>query len=94
VAQYRRQGNFLGTEADFDCDDDDIDPSSLPSAVQTYLSTNYPNATIHEAERKTECGQEIYEVELSNGLELYFDLQGNFLGTDDDFDCDDDDDDD
>ncbi|MEL7340518.1 MAG: PepSY-like domain-containing protein, partial [Bacteroidota bacterium] len=91
------QGNFLGTEdtfdcADYDADNDDIDPTSLPSAIQTYIATNFPNDSIYEVERDEECGQQVYEVELSSGEELYFDLQGNFLGTDDTFDCDDDDD--
>ena len=94
------QGNFLGTEDDFDCsdeqdgtydDDDYVDPDSLPSAVQRYIASQYPSLSIYEVERDDECDQEVYEVELSNGLELYFDLQGNFLGTDDTFDCDDDD---
>jgi uncharacterized membrane protein YkoI len=95
------QGNFLGTDDDFDCDDDDdgyededdyVDPDSLPASLLTYLVNNYPNDSIYEAELEDECGQDVYEVELSSGLELYFNLQGNFLGTEDDFGCDDDDD--
>ncbi|RMG63767.1 MAG: hypothetical protein D6722_17415, partial [Bacteroidetes bacterium] len=87
------QGNFLGTDDAYGCDDDYVDPATLPSAVLSYISTNYPNASIYEAEQDYECGAEVYEVELDNGVELYFDLQGNFLGTDDTYDCDGDDDD-
>ena len=87
------QGNFLGTDETFDCDDDDeIDPSTLPANLLSYISANYPNDSIYEAERDDECDEEVIKVELTSGIELYFDLQGNFLGTDDTFDCDDNDD--
>lgn len=49
------------------------------SAINAYISANYPNTSIEEIEQE---GSSI-EVELSNGVELYFDLNGNFLGTDD-----------
>ena len=49
------------------------------SAINAYISTNYPNTSIEAIEQE---GSSI-EVELSNGVELYFDLNGNFLGTDD-----------
>jgi len=56
-------------------DDDEVMASLLPEAILTYISQNYPNATIHEAD--FEDGG--YEVELSNDLELYFDTNGLFL---------------
>ena len=73
-----------------------IAPSSLPAAIQNYIATNYPTATITKAEQYTSR----YEVNLSTGIELYFDLNGNLLGTsgnnggddDDDGPSDDDDD--
>ncbi|QTN37713.1 PepSY-like domain-containing protein [Cryomorphaceae bacterium] len=75
-------GVFLGM--DDDDDDDDIDPANLPAAIITYINQNYPNDSIVEAE----LDDDIYEVYLSNGLELYFDINGNFIGTDDDDDID------
>lgn len=63
---------------DYDEDQDEesyIAPSELPAAILDYLSTNYPNIAIDEAE--LEDG--IYEIELVNGLELEFDINGNFL---------------
>lgn len=60
---------------DYDGDASYISPSELPVAILDYLSTNYPNIAIDEAE--LEDG--IYEVELVNGLELEFDINGNFL---------------
>lgn len=47
--------------------------------ITAYVTANYPGQSINEMERE---GNAI-EVELSNGLELYFDLNGNFLGTED-----------
>jgi hypothetical protein len=49
------------------------------SAINAYVASNHPNTTIEEIEKE---GTSI-EVELSNGIELYFDLNGNYLGTDD-----------
>jgi len=86
------QGNFLGTEETYECEDDDdyVSPSSLPASVLSYLAANYPTDSIYEVELEEECEIEVYEVELSSGLELYFDLQGSFLGIEDTYDCDDD----
>ena len=56
-------------------DDEYLNTSDLPTAILNYLSTNYPNIAIDEAE--LEDG--IYEIELVNGLELEFDINGNFL---------------
>ena len=52
---------------------------TVMTAINAYISANYPNTSIEEIEQE---GTSI-EVELSNGVELYFDLNGNFLGTDD-----------
>lgn len=80
-----------GYDDDDDYDDDEDDDheenennsqsisDAAMSAINAYISTNYPNTSIEEIEQE---GSSI-EVELSNGVELYFDLNGNFLGTDD-----------
>lgn len=80
-----------GYDDDDDYDDDEDDDheenennsqsisDATMSAINAYISTNYPNTSIEEIEQE---GSSI-EVELSNGVELYFDLNGNFLGTDD-----------
>ena len=49
--------------------------SDYPAAIDTYIAANYPNATIDEVE--LEDGN--YEVELSDGTELLFDKDGNFI---------------
>lgn len=87
-------GDFLATEAENDHDNDDdndhdnddnenddneneyssLSSSNLSQAVQKkiadYISANYPNDSVTE-------------VELSSGIELIFDLNGNFLRLDD-----------
>lgn len=71
---FTLDGNFLGMDAD----DRPVNVSDLPVAIVNYVTQNYPNASIVYAE----IDDNMYEVELSNGIELYFDLNGNFLYAD------------
>lgn len=57
-------------------DGSNIDPTSLPQIILDYITQNYPNVTIIESEIESNGN---YEVSLSNGVELYFDNDGNFL---------------
>ena len=92
-------GDFLSTEAENDHDNDDdnddnenddneneyssLSSSNLSQAVQQkiadYISANYPNNSVTEVEIEN---QKI-EVELSSGIELIFDINGNFVRLDD-----------
>ena len=60
---------------DEDHDDFYLNTTDLPQAILDYIQTNYPNIGIDEVE----LDDGMYEVELVNELELYFDLNGNFL---------------
>ena len=82
---FSLDGTFIGLNDDDDDDDEHVDPSQLPQAILDYIAANYPDATITKAE--LDDGK--YEVYLSNGLELYFSLDGTFIGLDDDDDDDD-----
>ena len=93
-------GKFLGRADDNgndDSEDDDIAVSDLPQVILDYITTNYPDNSIIEAEREDDNG---FEVTLDNGIELEFDSEGNFLeaedhnGDDDDEDDEDDENDD
>jgi hypothetical protein len=64
-------GTFLG----LDVEDQIIPINNLPQAILDYVATNYPNQSIVKAE----IDDNMYEVELNNDVELYFDLAGNFL---------------
>ena len=57
-----------------------IDPADLPQVILDYIISNYPDETIIEAEIDSDGN---YEVSLSNGYELYFDKDGNFIRLDD-----------
>ncbi len=98
---FNLNGNLIGTSGSGSSDDDDddgnnggsssnnnIDPATLPVTIRNYISTNYPTATIIQAEQYTTR----YEVNLNNGVELYFNLNGNLIGTSGNGSGDDDDD--
>ncbi len=63
-------GNFLAEELD-----NDEELTEWPAAIDEYIASNYPDAQIEEIE----LNNKEYEVELDNGVELLFDLDGNFL---------------
>lgn len=82
-----------------DSDDDDdrevnIPVSQLPQTILDYVTENYPNLTITEAEVEYNRSGDVvgYEIELSNELELYFDAEGNLIRKDSDDDGNDSDD--
>ena len=56
--------------------DEDIKYEDLPQSIRDYIETNYPNTTVYEAE--FEDGK--YEIELKDGTEICFDVNGGFLG--------------
>jgi len=97
VLIFNINGEFLGVGVDENDQDDDgdydweeedghddgetIDPSQLPELALAYLAETYPDLTIVHAEIEDEGD---YEVTMSNGLEVYFDAEGNFLYVDED----------
>ena len=67
--------------------DNHLTPSQLPAPILGYLAENHPGATILEAELEDNGN---YEVELSDGYELFFDSDGNIAFENDGYDDDDD----
>ncbi|MDE6116482.1 MAG: PepSY-like domain-containing protein [Duncaniella sp.] len=75
-----------GFEVEFNASGDWVDvdapmgqtiPAGIaPGAIENYVSLNYPTSGINEISAEING----YEVELVNGLDLLFDLQGNFVG--------------
>lgn len=57
----------------------ELPDSVIPSQILTYVETNYPSEYI----KKWELDDNRQEVKLSNGLDLEFDKNGNFLRIDD-----------
>ncbi|MDO4225302.1 MAG: PepSY-like domain-containing protein, partial [Bergeyella zoohelcum] len=56
----------------------------LPSGIENYRATNYPSTTIIEVEKNFTNGTLTgYNVDLSNGVDLIFNADGNFVRFDD-----------
>ncbi len=55
--------------------------STLPQNILDYITENYPGLTIVKAEKED---NENFEIKLSDGTELIFNSQGEFLGIDND----------
>jgi len=71
--EFDGSGNYVSS------DDNHIPIADLPQAIIDYVETNYPDNSIAKAELEYEDGQQMYEIELDNEIELYFDMNGNFL---------------
>lgn len=53
--------------------------SSLPSSVNSWLNSNYPNQTVFKCERKTDGRYNVYTDGAGGCIEFYFTSQGAFL---------------
>jgi hypothetical protein len=73
-------GEYEWGHGDHHDDGDNIDPAQLPDMALAYLSDTYPDLDILHAELESDG---TYEVTMSNGLEVNFDAEGNFVSTDD-----------
>lgn len=71
--------NGDGEWKDFDCKHCVVPAELIPAPIQAYLFTHVPDQKV----KKMEKNRRDYELELSNGLELKFDLEGNLLEVDD-----------
>jgi len=78
-------------QTEFSGEETDIPVSDLPTAITDYVSQNYPNATITEAEQITTDAGMFYGVDLvENGqeIDLIFDADGVFVSQETDEDND------
>lgn len=65
------------------CDDEQrISYGRLPSAARLFIETFFPGESCVYAERDSDDGRREYEARLSNGAELKFDAQGQWLEVD------------
>lgn len=76
---FDAEGNFLGVDDDGDdkFGDEEYPPANLPQNILSFIATNYPSASIEEAEKENNGN---FEIKLSNDVEIIFDAEGNFLG--------------
>lgn len=78
---------FLGLSQSCSKDNDDdtqIDPTELPQAARTFVATHFEGLTIVKAEKDNNASANgsIYEVKLSNGTEVDFDINGEWTEVD------------
>lgn len=71
--------NKDGEWKDFDCRQCVVPAELVPAPIQTYVDANMPGQQIKKLERN----RRDYEIKMSNGLELKFDLNGKLLEVDD-----------
>jgi sRNA-binding protein len=71
--------NSKGEWKDVDCKFTQVPERIVPQQIKTYVVTNYKDVKIVEIDRD----RRDYEVKLSNGLELKFDLKFNLIDIDD-----------
>ncbi len=73
---FDRDGNWKDVEVS---NNSAVPKGFIPTAIAQYVSRNYKNARIIGIDKDRNG----YELELSTGLDLKFDKQGNFLRFDD-----------
>ena len=61
-----------------DCKYSAVPVAVVPDAIKKYVATNYPDAKMLKIERD----KHDYEVKLSNGWEIKFDMQFNVIDID------------
>lgn len=67
-----------GDWTEVDCKYGHVPAAVVPTAIQKYVTTNYPDAKILKIERD----KKDYEAKLSNRIELKFDLKFNLIDID------------
>ena len=68
-----------GTEIDFDCKKAAVPAAFVPGYVANYVNTDFAGEKIVKIERERKG----YEVKLSNGMDVKFDVHGKLLKLDD-----------
>lgn len=72
--EFDKKGNWT----EVNCKYSAVPTPVIPTAIQKYITGNYPDAKV----LKIECDKKDYELKLSNGWELKFDMQFNLLDID------------
>ena len=74
--KFDKNGDWLDIEAQNDSAS--IPDTLVPTSILSYVKEKYPNAGINSLEKERHG----YDVELTNGLDLVFDTNGNFVRID------------
>ncbi|WP_264534875.1 PepSY-like domain-containing protein [Flavobacterium sp. N1736] len=82
---FTMDGDFVRIDHDGDNHNEVVvNPTTLPAAAKTFISTHFPDAIIRLVEKQNTAGTNgsIYDVSLSNGFEIDFDVNGNWTEID------------
>ena len=71
--------NYQGNLKSIECRVSPVPAGIVPEVVMNYVTMHYPNHIVVEYT----IGYRRITIELGTGIELIFDLEGNFLGMDD-----------
>lgn len=66
--------NNAGKWTSIDCKTREVPSSLIPKRIRTYVSKNFPDVKIVKIEKDHKG----YEIDLSDGVEVHFDLLGSF----------------
>lgn len=72
--EFKKNGEWK----EVDCSYAHVPEAIVPKAIQHYVKNKHASQSILKIDRDSRD----YEVKLNNGLELKFDLKGNFIGLD------------
>lgn len=73
--EFNSNGEWIEIDAE---DNKSVADIFVPEAILFYVTSNYPTALIENIERMVNG---YFEVELNNDVELYFDAEYNFVGS-------------
>jgi hypothetical protein len=72
--EFDANGNWIDIDGNYQA----IPADLIPEKIKAYITENYPSQFVTSIDHEVS----FTEIELSNNLELVFDLQGNFLKID------------
>ena len=70
--------NKYGKWKEVDCKNKRVPDAIIPKNIMRYVNKNYPDVFITQIEKDSKG----YEIELSDGVDVKFDLLGNFKSVD------------
>jgi len=74
--------------------DQSIDVQNLSNTLRSFVASNFPGASIEEATKMNEFGNQYYQISLGQTNQLIFDASENFICASGDFNINDEDEDD
>lgn len=79
--KFDNSGNFMSAETDNDSGEISISYSSLPKKSRIFTETHFPGITVSSVVKNKVIDSDgiLYELKLSNGAEIDFDPEGNWM---------------